>query len=323
MSIAPDMLYHLGGVPVGAGNFAGWWGNDVWFVDFDNGIRTSQQGKNDIAHPQKDLYQSITDAGPGDTIYMRERTTVGDRGSNNTVITPAASEAANWAIPQTLHHLSIIGTTTGGGLTHGVSLRSYASLTTATIRVIAPFVTFENIGFLGIASQVAHGLLQVESQTPGTHDGFACVVNRCNFQVYKSSNGGACNFDSGRYNRVMNSDFWHNYVSVELASTYKNIQGNEIIGNTFRGEEADIDADILIADSTHNLIHGNIFDHAIPAYTSGIRLKYINVVGTAAGLIANNWFGTTSAGLDETLDESNMLVAGNICGADTAWMTST
>ena len=321
MTIAPDMLMQFGGAPVASDKFAGWWGNDIWFVDFDNGIRADKQGMNNIKDPQKDLDQAISDAGAGDVIYIRPRTSVYRYGSSPTVITPPT--ATNWIVPSGKHDLSIIGTSAHGGLTHGVSLRSYASLTTATLQFRAQYCTIENLGFHGIAEQVNTGLVEALEYTPFTHDGYALTVNRCNFQVYKSSNGGALQFNGGRYNQCLNSMFWHNYVSIRLGSDAKNIQGNHIIGNYFLGEETDIDADIVINDATHVLIHGNVFDHAIPAYTSGIRLKYINVAGTAAGVISNNWFGTTSAGLDETLDESNMLVTGNICGADTAWMTST
>ena len=49
MSGTPDRLTHMGGVPVASeGNFTGWWGNDTWFVDFDNGIRANSKGKDDI-----------------------------------------------------------------------------------------------------------------------------------------------------------------------------------------------------------------------------------------------------------------------------------
>ena len=322
MTTAPDMLKQFGGAPVSASDYAGWWGNDIWFVDFDNGVRTGQQGKNDIEHPQKDLYQSIADAGAGDVIYMRPRTSVYRYGSSPTVITPAASEAANWIVPSGKHDLSIIGTSAHGGLTHGVSLRSYASLTTATLQFRAQYCTIENLGFHGIAEQVNTGLVEALEYTPFTHDGYALTVNRCNFQVYKSSNGGALRFNGGRYNQCLNSSFWHNYVSIHLMSEAKNVQGSRIVGNRFLGATTDIDADIVINDATHNFIDSNIFDHAQPAYASGIRLLYVQCVGTATGIFSNNYLATTEATIGTAASLSNIVDVANKCGADATWMTN-
>ena len=120
MSGTPDLLTHLGGAPVGGrNNFAGWWGNDVFYVDFDNGIRAVEYGKNDMGNPQKDIYRSVADAGPGDTIYVRPRTTVGNNATNQSPITPAATEAANITIPRTTNHLTIIGTKAHTGVQSG------------------------------------------------------------------------------------------------------------------------------------------------------------------------------------------------------------
>jgi len=319
MTTAPDMLKQFGGAPVSEQNFAGWWGNDVFFVDFDNGLR-GQSGKDDMSHPQKDLDQAITDASAGDVIYMRPRTSLYWHGSSPSVITPPT--ATNWVVPQPLNHLSIIGTTTGGGLTHGVTLRSYASLTTATLMFHAQYCTIENLGFQGIDEQVSEGIVQSRKETIGTHEGYALTVNRCNFQVYKSSNAGALVFNSGRYNQCLNSTFWHNYVGIWLGNTFNNIHGSQIIGNIFRGATGDIDADIVIGDSSHTLIHGNIFDHAQPAYSSGIRLKYIQCTGTSTGIISNNYFATTEATIGTACSLGTMVDVANKCGDSTVWMTS-
>jgi len=95
MSIVPDGLYQYGGVPVASDRFAGWWGNDVWFVDYDNGVRTSQKGKNDIENPQKDLYQAITDASAEDVIYVRPRKALTGEWYTAFYMTPASTEGVN------------------------------------------------------------------------------------------------------------------------------------------------------------------------------------------------------------------------------------
>lgn len=295
MTTAPDGLKQFGGVPVSSDNFAGWWGNDVWFVDFDNGTRADGLGK-DMANPQKDLYRAITDSGAGDAIYIRPRTTLGDRGTSATSITPAATEAVNWVIPQTKNHLSIIGTGTNSPLENGVKLEGYTSSTTATVLVYAPYVTFENIGFQADSAAQVHGLLTTQAFAPGTEDGYSCTVNRCNFHVYKpaASQDAALVFDSGRYNQCLNSSFWHNYVGVKLSSGAKVNHGNLIRNCDFWGATGDVDSDIRTADADHVLIDGNRFHHDCPALSAGSYLKYIHVV-TAEGLICHNFFASTDA----------------------------
>ena len=300
------------GAPVSGHNFAGWWDNDVWFVDFDNGTRTGQRGKNDIENPQKDLYQVLQECGAGDTIFVRPRTTVATVGSNNEVITPAATEAANWIITQGLHHLSIIGTSRNQGLAHTAMFQSYASLTTPTIDVLAPYCTIENVGFKGISAQVSTGLVRGYSSTPGTQDGFALTVDNCQVNVYQSSNGGGIVMDSGRYNRILNTEFWHCRSGINLASSAKNIQGNTIQNCTFHGQDTDIDVDILIEDATHITIDSCMFQHDVPAKAGGSRAKYIQCVGTAEGVVSRCMFGTETVtkATDNTL--SNLDMVGNI-----------
>lgn len=322
MTTAPDMLYHLGGVPVGADNFAGWWGNDVWFVDFDNGIRASQKGKNDMGNPQKDIYQAVTDSAAHDTIYLRPRTTVGTRGTHQTPQTPAATEAANLTIPQTHNHLTIIGTKRYCGLQNGVILEGYAAVNTPTIKVLAPYFTVENVTFQQNSSQLL-GSLNVIGMTPGTNDGFGATVNNCAFHVHKSTGYGAILFDSGRYNRCINSHFWHCVVGINLGASAAAIQGAIIQNCDFSGLGTDVDTDIQIATGQHILIDSNRFNHTLPAYTTGAYKKFIQVVTSATGVISNNWFAEADAGFDEAVAQDSMEDVGNKCGADLVWMTST
>jgi len=94
-----------------------------------------------------------------------------------------------------------------------------------------------------------------------------------------------------------------------------NIHGTLIVGNVFRGETTDIDADIVIHDSTHTIIDSNIFDHGQPAYTSGIRLKYIQCVGTSSGIISNNYFATNEGTMDDVACTlGSMVDVANKCG---------
>jgi len=308
----PNGVSSFGGpVTGGAGyRFDGWWDNDIWFVDFDNGS-TGWEGK-EMSTPATNLYQCLNVAGAGDTIFVRERTSVPSVGSNNAVITPAAAQAANWTIGQTQHHLSIIGTSRNQGLAHGVMFQSYAALTTPTINVLAPYCTIENVGFKGIAAQVANGLVQGYSYTPGTEDGFALTIDNCQINVYQSSNGGGVVFDSGRYCRVLNTDFWHCRSGVELASTAGNIHGSVVQNCNFFGQDTDIDVDILLGDNSHTWIDSCNFLHDVPAKAGGSRTKYIQSVGTSEGVISRCTFGTEAEAKATDNTPSNLDLVGNI-----------
>lgn len=312
MTTAPDMLKQFGGAPVSSDNFAGWWGNDVWFVDFDNGKRANQRGKNDIASPQKDLYQTITDAAAHDAIYIRPRTTVGTRGTHQTPITPAASEAANITVARTQNHLTIIGTKKHCNLQNGVILQGYSGVNTPTITVLAPYFTVENIGFQQTSAQLL-GSLSVLGMIPGTKDGFGATVNNCNFHVHLSTGYGAILFDSGRYNTVMNSQFWHCVVGVNLGASQTTIQGAVVRNCDFYGADTDVDTDIQIATGGHILIDNNRFHHAQPNYTTGAYKMYVKVVTSATGLLVNNWFGTTDIDIDTACTPGSLIDLGNKC----------
>lgn len=310
MSTFPDRLYQMGGVPVGGGDrFAGWWTNS-YFVDFDNGS-DGYDGKS-TRTPFNNLYKAITTASAGDVIYIRPRTTVGTQGTNQVPITPAAAQAANWTIPRTKNHLSIIGTREHCGIQNGIILQGYAGVNTPTITVLSPYCTFENIGFQQAAAQLVGGI-RVNAGYPGTKDGFGCVIDNCNFHVHAATGHGAVIFDSGRYNQCLNSQFWHCVVGVNLGASAMAIQGAIVRNCDFNGADTDVDTDIQIATAQHILIDNNRFNHAQPNYTTGAYKMYVKVVTSATGLLVNNWFGTTDIDIDTACTPGSLIDLGNKC----------
>lgn len=294
------------------GKFAGWWGNDIWYLDKDNGTDTSGLGKNDIGRPQSSLTQVLADVGPSDTIYVRPRTTVGTQGTNATKIIASA----NWTVARANAHLSIIGTGPNGGsgqIIPGVIFQSVASATTPTFKVNAPFFTMENCSIFAIASQVT-GLLEVNAFAPGTNDGYGAMIDNCSFHNYGTRVRGAILFDSGRYNTVKNSQFWHNVNSIDIASTGKTVQGCAVRNCDFHGKDTDIDADIVIGDADHIIIDQCRFHHDQPAKVGATYAYYVIVVGASAyGLLSNCYFGTETAETATAVSISNMDACGNWC----------
>lgn len=324
MSGTPDLLTHLGGVPVGGrNNFAGWWGNDVWFVDYDNGIRTTGYGKGDMSNPQKDIYRAVADAGPGDTIYIRPRTTVASYGTNQVPITPAATEAANITIAQTQHHLTIIGTTPHIGIqSGGPFLQGYAGVNTPFFNVLAPYVTFENLMFNQASAQLK-GSINAIAGTPGTNDGFGCVIDNCAFHVHKATSYGAVLLDSGRYSQVLNSEFWHCVVGINLGASAKAIQGTLIENCGFHGITTDVDTDIQIASGGHISIDNCRFNHAQPNYATGAYKMFVQVVTAGTGVMSNCTFACAEITMDSMCVLDSIIDVGSKAAGDGTWCTTT
>ena len=320
MTTFGDQVYQYGGMPVGSNRFAGWWGNDTWFVDYDNGTRTSQQGKNNMTAPQKDIYRSVADAGPGDTIYLRPRTTVGNNATNQSPITPAATEAANITIAQTQNHLTIIGTKPHAGIqSGGPFLQGYDGVNTPFFNVLAPYVTFENLVFNQAAAQL-RGSIIAKAGTPGTSDGFGCVIDSCGFHVHKSTSYGAILFDSGRYNQCLNSHFWHCVVGINIGASAMGSQGVIVKGCEFHGLDTDVDTDIQIATGQHIMIESCRFNHDQPNYTTGAYKYYVKVVTSGTGGLYDCFFGTETQETATACSLDSMDAAGNWCSHSNSTM---
>jgi hypothetical protein len=190
---------------------------------------------------------------------------------------------------------------------------------TPTIKTLAPYTTFENITFQQNSSQLL-GSINAIAGTPGTNDGFGCTINNCSFHVHLSTGYGAILFDSGRYNTVMNSQFWHCVVGVNLGASAMTIQGARVLNNDFHGLDTDVDTDIQVASGGHILIDGNRFNHAQPNYTTGAYKKYLEVVTAGTGILSNNYFGTTATNMQTACTLQSVVDVANKCGADTVWM---
>lgn len=303
------------------GRFAGWWGNDVWYLDSDNGTDTAsgEQGKNNIGRPQSVLTNTLAECGPGDTIYVRPRTTVGTQGTNATKVIADV----NWTIARANAHLSIIGTGPNGGLGQvlpAVIFQSVGSGTAPTFLVNAPFFTMENCAIFAIASQTA-GTIKVTNQAPGTDDGYAAMIDNCSFHNWSNTGYAALCFDSGRYNVVKNSQFWHCRQGVFIFGGGRTIHGAAIRNCDFHGRDTDIDADITVSAADHLTIDGNMFNHETPAKAAGVYLKYVDCYGTAYGTLSDNTFGTVDTAMSTICDLSNMVDVGNKCSANAGWLT--
>jgi len=331
MSGTPDMFTHMGGVPVGgASGYAGWWGNDTWFVDYKNGTRgvcAVNGAGNKMSAPTKDLADALSIAASGDTIFVRPHTDPHVHGRDPREITPYSTTALNWTIPYAKHHISIIGTgkLSKGGLAAETLLRGHRGAVTPTLRIAGAYATVENLCFkynLPVTAQ-NNACIEIDNLTETTDAGYAATINNCTFREYSyASNGhGAIVIESSRWNAVLNCTFYDAWTGIWLGSSKNTVIGFVAEGNTFIADASDVGNDIRIPDAQHMDINGNSFQHAQPS--AGAPNLYIYCAGTATGVVRNNEFALDEANIDTLCGISNMSDIANRSASDTVWCTNT
>jgi len=311
MSGAPDLLKHLGGVPVGsASRYAGWWGNTFRFVDFDNG--TAGSTGTSMKDTQKNLATAISDSDKWDVIYVRPRDP--DDTGDPQAITPAT--AVNWNIPQAKYGLSIIGTGIGSSphvAAYKTRLQGESTVTTvAPMTVLAPYVVLENLSFKrGGATGVP--LVELGSATAAA---FAAEVNRCQFHMGNgtAAGAGALQISSHWYASVQGCHFERCNLAIGITSILSNPKGVHIVGNTFNQAIASNYGDIVSGATLVEriLIAENYFLHEIPTHAGG-KADYIWFQGTCTGSVANNYFGTATLVTGTIMTLSGIIESGSRC----------
>lgn len=298
-------------------NFAGMWGNNVWFVDYDNGTAGAVGDRPD--HAQKNLQTILDKAAEWDTIFIRPRDPDSSGGDPQAII-PAST--TNWSITYTKHGLSLIGTGIGSGMRQTNMTRLQASSTTqatATLTCYAPYVNFENLTFRRGSGTLAG--LKIEGQTSGGSGyAFNTTVNNCGFwKISSTATQGALYYESAWHCLTKDSWFEQCAKGIGHGVSGSNIDGVNIIGCHFNGVDTTIDADIYATGGStlsSVLIDRCTFAHDIPALASGNTYnKYIDFA-TAAGLISNCCFGTETETIATNMDSSN-------CDVVNCWFTNT
>jgi len=307
MSTVPDLLRHLGGVPVGGSGFQGWWGDDVFFADFDSG--TVGGGAKDPGEACKYLDTAITLAGPNDTIYVRPRAPEAGGvspyySSDPGDITPQVA-TTNWTIPYTHYGLSLIGTGIGVGSAGAQrTCLQGGSTSTATNPVLtlnAPFCNIENIGFKNGASTAAliYTKWANDSVTQGGMNSFYNVWFR---NTKSAATFKGLHMDSGNYDNVIKCTFSSCDFGIYLSSNNNETSQLVIRDCDFMGLPAEVDCDIYsVGGAKRVLITGCNFNHSIP--TGGTN-KYVSFGATSTGLFSNSYLGAaaTTVGTNTTLN---------------------
>jgi hypothetical protein len=318
MTTYGDQLRQWGGVPVSSGSgFQAWWGDDVYFVDFDSG--SENNGGKKPSDSFKYLDDAIALAGPNDTIYVRPRAPeVGSSpyySSDPGDITPKTT-SVNWTIPYTSYGLSLIGTGIGVGHTGAqrTCLQGDATITTTAVLTLnAPFCTIENIGFKNGASTTSLIYTKWANNTV-TQAGMNSFYN-CWFRNTAASDSfKGVRIDSGNYDSIIRCNFSSMDYGIYL-ETYNSETSSLVIRDCdFLGLTTEINCDIYsVGGAKRVLITGCNFNHAIPA--GGSPNLYVSFGATSTGLFSDSYMGAaaTTVGTNTTLngiDYSHIYIGG-------------
>ena len=307
MTTAPDMLRQFGGAPVGANGFQGWWGDDVWFADFDSGTTGSAGTRPDDAF--KYLDDAIAAAGPNDTIYVRPRAPEvgGDAihySSDPGDITPKTA-STNWTIPWTSYGLSLIGTGIGRGHTGAqrTCLQGDSTITTTAVLTLnAPFCTIENLGFKNGASTTS--LIYTKwANDSSTQAGMNTFYN-CWFRNTAASDSfKGIRMDSGNYDSIIRCNFSSMDFGIYLESNNSEISSLVVRDCDFLGLTTEINCNIYSTGGAKRvLITGCNMNHAIPA--GGSPNLYVSFGATSTGTFSDSYMGAavTTIGTNTTLN---------------------
>jgi hypothetical protein len=291
MTTAPDMLRQFGGAPVGGGGYQGWWGGDVFFVDYDGGSVGSAGKRPDDAI--KHLADAIVLAGANDTIYVRPQPPKvgGDPlyyESDPKVIVPEST--TNWTIPYTSYGLSLIGTGIGvGSASAQQACLQGASGATATDPVIslnAPFCTIENIGIKSGASTASLVFANYWGDT--AVQAFANSFYNVWFRNTLTSKG--LHINSGNYDNVIKCNFSSCLYGIYLETDNSETSSLIIRDCDFLGLIAEITCDIWSTGGAKRvLITKCNFNHALPT-GGGVKL-YISFGATSTGIFSDSYMG--------------------------------
>lgn len=313
MTTFGDQVKQYGGVPVGSNGYHGWWGNDLWFVDYDNGSE-GNTGKTPTK-AFKHLATALDKVGAGDTIYIKPRTCADKSGGNSSYILPEAGE--NWTVPYDVDSISLIGTSPcrGEAGAYHTYLRGSATAITdeAVLKVRAPFCNLENLSFhRGVATKAEVWFYHYGT----TNDyGYGGSVYNCLFRLASGASSTAAHglvIDGAFWTDVRHCYFDRCMSGITIYSGWQEPDDIHIVGCVFTGQAAERSADIWIYGGVDNIdIDSCRFPNTTP---SGGLNYYIYVQTAGTGQVSNCYSGLNHATTGFSL---NGLIITNSYGGET------
>jgi hypothetical protein len=301
----------------GGSTFAGWWSNQMLFVDNEGG---GAAGTMDSPYQYVDT--AIAAASAWATIYVRPRTP-DIVGGDPQVIIPT-SLTANLSIAKTLYGLTLIGTGTGQGARcegYATTLQGAAGVTsTPVLNILAPYVDIENFHFKK-GGMTGYPLVQFYSPGFGGYIG-NCKFNQGNGTAYNTA---AVTINSAWYTTVAGCFFDRCSVGVGLAGATADLVGTRISTNEFVQDAANNYGDIIGFSTTGHLrtiIDGNSFG-LLPSHAAPGKARYIYFSGGSdTGKVYDNFFATATSVVTADNIVLNGLVDAGGNWTNRGWFTS-
>lgn len=315
----PNGITSMGMPIVGGAHYAGMWGNDIWFVDDDNGLDTN---KGDLPTAGfKTIQKAITKAGPQDTIYLKAREVGGQA-------YPGYSAHGYFTgtniIPKDRQGLAIIGTGRGGG-SIGMSLQCMiepdSGTTDVGITVKSPGVSIENLGIKALAGST--GAIYANRGDGSDAQAWGLTVSNCFFKDFQTtiSAKGTIHLDTIHWVTIQHCTFREAGIAINLLSQHTGIKEPIIRDCTFTGIASEWSSDIRLGDVKGIEIDNCRFLHAPPSGGDNV-VGYIDVVGAAvSGLISNCYFSYAGTSLAATITLADVLVQAHCWGDDSVVTT--
>ncbi len=275
--------YVIGGV-----NRSEIWGTgpyaEIQFVDGDFGVGADGTAPKRAVNTITKAVNNITYR--NGTIYVRPR---GTAAGAQTYYTD------NVTIPLTKGGMKILGA--GADLVspyYGVDIKiSTASSPVFTIN--APGVLLEGMRIAGTGADATVSCVYAADDT-STSITAGLVIRKCRFGNGRGHGAAAAAvyLNSSWMNTVEDCLFNDCLTSIAALTTSGGItQGLRIIHNEFSGQAANRDCDVYVSGgSTSNglVIHGNIFNDALPAHGDGTITRFIDIVNAITGIVSDNYF---------------------------------
>lgn len=313
MSIVPDMLYQLGGVPVSMGCPIPKKDGRVYIVDGTTGVGADgNEGTADA--PLATIGEANDRLREGDTVFIQPikmvQTDTDPTSYDETIIVDVAN-------------VSFIGV--GRGRTQGgLPQMKIGAGTTAMIQVRAPGCYFSSIGINGAAS--TGGGIKLVDDGGTTYSAFGTTIENCHFKncachATNGSLGGAIYWGSGGgawQSRFRGNMFYKNLADIVLVGTGSSVPQDIVIeDNVFSGPIASVDINLFLKGGGSGIngvtVRNNVFP-CFPNISSGTNAKQIDMLG-CVGILSGNYFGSSGKSYGASGKSNNIpttvLMAGN------------
>jgi hypothetical protein len=311
MTTFGDQVKEFGGVPVSNNRYAGWFGNDVWYVDDIEGLAGNEGNAPEKA--KKTIQEAVDAAGLQDTIFLRPRAIA--VGAYHT----HGYYSGSVIIDNALLGLSLIGTGGGGRRGWGANIQCAiepdVGSTAATILVQAPGVSIENVMVKAITGSLGGG---IGATNAANNEVYGLTISNCGFKDFVDTAApyGSVHLDSVHWATIQHCIFQEGGVGVVLGSALQAIRASMIRDCDFWGQASDWANDIRVSDCKNIVIDNCRFNHALP--TGGAPNIFIQFVGTAGtGIVSDCRFAHDTADEAVCMGLVGTVLNSNCYGADT------